>query len=63
MLMNEYDDAYVDAMLMVDMQANTRSVTIFILDFNQDVVSDSHREPNGLVRHLQSRKCREQSAP
>jgi len=27
MLMNEHDDAYVDAMLMVDMQANTRSVT------------------------------------
>jgi len=25
--MNEHDDAYVDAMLMVDMQANTRSVT------------------------------------
>ena len=27
MLMSEYDDAYVDAMLMVNMQANTRSVT------------------------------------
>ena len=27
MLMNEHDDAYVDAMLMVNMQANTRSVT------------------------------------
>jgi len=27
MLMNEHDDAYVDAMLMVIMQANTRSVT------------------------------------
>ena len=26
MLMNEHDDAYVDAMLMVNMQANTRSV-------------------------------------
>ena len=26
-LMNEHDDAYVDAMLMVNMQANTRSVT------------------------------------
>jgi len=25
--MDEHDDAYVDAMLMVDMQANTRSVT------------------------------------
>jgi len=25
--MNEHDDAYVDAMLMVDMQANNRSVT------------------------------------
>jgi len=25
--MNEHDDAYVDAMLMVNMQANTRSVT------------------------------------
>ena len=25
--MNKHDDAYVDAMLMVDMQANTRSVT------------------------------------
>jgi len=28
MLMDEYDDAYVDAMLMVNMKANTRSVTI-----------------------------------
>jgi len=27
MLMSEYDDAYVDAMLVVNMQANTRSVT------------------------------------
>ena len=27
MLMSDYDDAYVDAMLMVNMQANTRSVT------------------------------------
>jgi hypothetical protein len=27
MLMSEYDDAHVDAMLMVNMQANTRSVT------------------------------------
>ena len=26
--MNEHDDAYVDAMLMVNMQANTRSVTV-----------------------------------
>jgi len=25
--MNEHDDAYVDAMLMVNMQPNTRSVT------------------------------------
>jgi len=29
--MNEHDDAYVDAMLMVDMQANTRSVTVLTL--------------------------------
>ena len=28
MLMSEYDDVYVDAMLMVNMQANTRSVTL-----------------------------------
>jgi len=27
MLMSEYDDAHVDAMLMLNMQANTRSVT------------------------------------
>ena len=27
MLMGDHDDAYVDAMLMVNMQANTRSVT------------------------------------
>jgi len=27
MLMDEYDDAYVDAMLMVNMQSNNRSVT------------------------------------
>jgi len=26
--MNEHDDAYVDAMLMVNMLANTRSVTV-----------------------------------
>ena len=26
--MNEHDDAYVDAMLMVNMQTNTRSVTM-----------------------------------
>ena len=32
MLMNEHDDAYVDAMLMVNMQANTRSVTHEMLD-------------------------------
>jgi len=30
MLMNEHDDACVDAMLMVNMQANTRSVTPLI---------------------------------
>ena len=30
MLMNEHDDAYVDAMLMVNMQANTRSVTVIM---------------------------------
>ena len=30
MLMSDHDDAYVDAMLMVNMQANTRSVTQFI---------------------------------
>jgi len=29
MLMSDHDDAYVDEMLMVNMQANTRSVTIF----------------------------------
>jgi len=34
MLMNEHDDAYVDAMLMVNMQANTRSVTAPILHQN-----------------------------
>ena len=27
MLMSDHDDAYVNAMLMVNMQANTRSVT------------------------------------
>jgi hypothetical protein len=27
MLMNEHDDAYVDAMFRINMQANTRSVT------------------------------------
>ena len=29
--MNEHDDAYVDAMLRVNMQANTRSVTLRLL--------------------------------
>jgi len=33
-LMNEHDDAYVDAMLMVIMQANTSSVTIVSSHFN-----------------------------
>ena len=28
MLMSDHDDAYVDAMLLVNMQANTRSVTL-----------------------------------
>jgi len=32
MLMNEHDNAYVDAMLMVNMQANTRSVTGELVD-------------------------------
>jgi len=32
--MNEHDDACVDAMLMVNMQANTRSVTLLILEIN-----------------------------
>jgi len=27
MLMSDHDDAYVDALLMVNMQANTRSIT------------------------------------
>ena len=31
MLMSDHDDAYVDAMLMMIMQANTRSVTITVL--------------------------------
>ena len=30
MLMSDHDDAYVDAMLMMIMQANTRSVTLII---------------------------------
>jgi len=30
MLKSDHDDAYVDAKLMVNMQANTRSVTIII---------------------------------
>jgi len=33
MLMSDHDDAYVDAMLMVNMQANTRSVTDCLKDF------------------------------
>jgi len=28
MIMSDHDDAYVNAMLMVNMQANTRSVTV-----------------------------------
>jgi len=30
MLMSDHDDAYDDAMLMVNMQANTRSVTLMM---------------------------------
>jgi len=30
MLMSDHDDAYVDEMLMVNMQANTRSVTYML---------------------------------
>jgi len=36
---------------------------IFILDFNQDVLSDSIQEPNGLVSRLQYHKGREQNTP
>ena len=36
MFMNEHDDAYVDAMLMVNMQANTRSV-LGILNANRKI--------------------------
>jgi len=37
MLMNEHGDAYVDAMLMVNMQSNTRIVT-YIYIFERHVM-------------------------
>jgi len=40
MLMSEYDDAYVDAMLMVNMQANTRSVTLNVEASDPELDSD-----------------------
>jgi hypothetical protein len=36
--MNEHDDAYDDAMLMVNMQANTRSVTAVFSHFGYVLV-------------------------
>jgi len=49
MPMNEHDDAYVDAMLMVNMQANTRSVTIIIIiiiKISEVATSDSNSGSN-----------------
>jgi len=47
MLMSEYDDAYVDAMLMVNMQANTRSVTpcivIYIFTTRKGLAMDNEQ--------------------
>jgi len=37
--MNEHDDAYVDAMLMVNMQANTRSVTVCQTDKDGSIIT------------------------
>ena len=34
MLMSEYDDAHVDVILMINMQANTRSVTTTIREYS-----------------------------
>ena len=36
MLMSDHDDAYVDAMLVVNMQANTRSVTKLMAIFSEE---------------------------
>jgi len=41
--MNEHDDAYVDAMLMVNMQANTRSVTLLLTASRGDNLRLRHR--------------------
>ena len=45
MLMSDDDDAYVDAMLMVNMQANTRSVKVW----DQKGGWTKHIESIGLV--------------
>ena len=44
MLMNKHDDAYVDAMLMVNMQANTRSVTLMVADGYERWLADGYGE-------------------
>jgi len=46
MLMSDHDDAYDDAMLMVNMQANTRSVTR---------PSPEGARPGVLPNHIQTR--------
>ena len=45
MLMSDHDDAYVDAMLMVNMQANTRSVTTSLRIMNLAEDESTTRSP------------------
>ena len=46
MLMSDHDDAYVDAMLMVNMQANTKSVTYLLSTkrlIRTNMIQDYHK--------------------
>ena len=57
MLISEYDDAYVDAMLMVNMQANTRSVTSCM----SERCTSSDEDEDSLVSWLLESSCRKLS--
>jgi len=47
MLMSDHDDAYVDAMLMVNMQANTKSVThVLYQNFQHQIHQIDVEEPS-----------------
>ena len=54
MLMSGFDDANVDAMHMVNMQANTRSVTVVDIDKGKFCIcaASNHISTNQVVRNV-----------